>query len=94
MSEAMIQTLITAIITLVGTFGGILTAQKLSNYRIAELEKKVDKHNSVIEKTYGLEKDLQEVRKDVDRIDSEHQKTKDKVQDIDKRVTLLEKKGG
>ena len=45
MSEAMIQTLITAIITLVGTFGGILTAQKLSNYRIAELEKKVDKMN-------------------------------------------------
>lgn len=94
MSEAMIQTLITAVITLVGTFGGILTAQKLSNYRIAELEKKVDKHNNILEKTYGLEKDVQEIRKDVDKIDSEHQKTKEKVQDIDKRVLVLEKERG
>ena len=62
MSETMIQTLITTVVTLIGTFGGILTAQKLSNYRIQELEKKVDKHNNVIEKTYGLEKDIQDNR--------------------------------
>lgn len=94
MSETMIQTLITAIVTLIGTFGGILTAQKLSNYRIQELEKKVDKHNNVIEKTYGLEKDIQDMRKDLDKVDSDHQKTKEKVQDIDKRVTILEKERG
>ena len=53
MSEAIIQTIIMSLVTLFGTFGGILTANKLSNYRIEQLEKKVDKHNSVIEKTYG-----------------------------------------
>ena len=57
MSEAIIQTIIMSLVTLFGTFGGILTANKLSNYRIEQLEKKVDRHNSVIEKTYGLEKD-------------------------------------
>jgi len=94
MSETMIQTLITTVVTLIGTFGGILTAQKLSNYRIQELEKKVDKHNNVIEKTYGLEKDIQDMRKDLDKVDAEHQRTKEKVLDMDKRVTILEKERG
>ena len=42
--------------TLMGTFGGIITANKLTNYRISQLEKKVEKHNSVIERVYQLEK--------------------------------------
>lgn len=94
MSEGMIQTLITAIITLVGTFGGILTAQKLSNYRIEQLEKKVEKHNNVLEKTYGLQKDVEEIRRDIDRIDKDQESLSEKVNGINTRVTLLEKKGG
>lgn len=94
MSETIIISLFTLIGTLAGTFGGILTAQKLTNYRIEQLEKKVDKHNSVIEKTYNLEKDVQEIRKDVDDLTDEHKKTKEKVLDMDKRVTILEKERG
>ena len=41
--------------TLSGTFGGILVANKLTTYRIEQLEKKVEKHNSVVERTYLLE---------------------------------------
>lgn len=37
--------------TAIGSFGGI----KLMTYRIEQLEKKVEKHNSVIERTYKLE---------------------------------------
>ena len=91
MSGDFVTLAVTVITTLIGTFGGILTAQKLSTYRIEQLEHKVDKHNQIIEKTYGLEKDFQDIRKDVDRIDVEHKKTNDKVQEIDKRVTVLEK---
>lgn len=36
--------------TLCGTFGGILTSAKLTNYRIKQLEIKVDKHNGFAEK--------------------------------------------
>ena len=36
--------------TVIGTLGGILAANKLTNYRIGELEKKVDKHNNLIER--------------------------------------------
>ena len=32
--------------TAIGTFGGIVTSSKLTMYRIEQLEKKVDKHNS------------------------------------------------
>ena len=38
-----------------GTVTGIFINTKLSNYRIEQLEKKVDKHNNLIERTYKLE---------------------------------------
>lgn len=57
----MSSTIIIAIISLCGTcFGsiaGIMTANKLTNYRIGELEKKVDKHNNLIERVTILEQD-------------------------------------
>lgn len=43
--------------TLIGTFGGIITSNKLTNYRIEQLEKRVEKHNNVIERVFELEKD-------------------------------------
>lgn len=39
----------------IGTFAGIITSTKLTTYRIEQLEKKVDKHNTVIERTFKLE---------------------------------------
>ena len=56
MSEAVIVSVLSLIGTLGGTFGGILTANKLTNYRIEQLEQKVEKHNKVIERVYQLEK--------------------------------------
>ena len=41
--------------TALGTFGGIVASSKLTVYRIEQLEKKVDKHNNVMERTYKLE---------------------------------------
>ncbi len=45
--------------TLVGSFSGILVANKLVNFRLEQLEKKVDKHNCLVERTYGLEGDVE-----------------------------------
>lgn len=56
MNETVIIALISLIGTLGGSFAGIITANKLTNYRIEQLEKKVEKHNSVIERVYKLEK--------------------------------------
>jgi hypothetical protein len=41
-----------------GTFAGIVASSKLTNYRIGQLEKKVDKHNTVIERTFILEEQM------------------------------------
>ena len=41
--------------TLLGSIAGIMASNKLTVYRIEQLEKKVDKHNNLIERTYKLE---------------------------------------
>ncbi len=57
--DKMAVEIVVAVITLMGsalgTFGGILLNTKLTNYRLGELEKKVDKHNQVIDRVYKLE---------------------------------------
>lgn len=42
----------------IGTLGGILASNKLTNHRIEQLEKKVDKHNSIVERTFVLEEKM------------------------------------
>jgi len=55
MSDVVIVALISLLGTLFGTFGGILTSNKLTVYRIAQLEEQVKKHNNVVERVYRLE---------------------------------------
>lgn len=55
MSEAIIVAMLSLVGTLIGSFGGILAANKLTNYRIKKLEEKVEKHNQVVERVYRLE---------------------------------------
>lgn len=56
--------------TLIGTLGGILAANKLVTYRIEQLEKKVNKHNQVVERTFRLEGQMTEVQHDIQNIKS------------------------
>lgn len=51
--------------TCVGTIGGILATSKLTNYRLQQLEEKVNKHNSVIERTFKLEGRMTEAEHDI-----------------------------
>lgn len=64
--------IIVAIIALVGTaigsLGGVLAASRLTNYRIEQLEKKVDKHNRVVERIAVVEVKLSEQQAELDRI--------------------------
>ena len=55
MSETVIVAMISLIGTLLGTFGGIMTSNRLTGYRIEQLEKKVEKHNNVVERVFRLE---------------------------------------
>lgn len=71
MSSEVIVGLLSLAGTLVGTFCGILTSTKLSNYRIEQLEKKVEKHNSVVERTSIIERDLKTVWRTLDEVKEE-----------------------
>lgn len=55
MSDTIWVAIISLIGTLGGTFGGIMTSNRLTGYRIQQLEEQVKKHNSVIERVYRLE---------------------------------------
>lgn len=56
----MSDVIIVALLSLAGTLAGSYFANRKSvaliSYRIEQLEKKVEKHNSVIERTFQLEK--------------------------------------
>lgn len=51
--------IVIAIIGLVSSvlvqFGGIIINSKLTNYRIEQLERKVEAHNTLVERVYKLE---------------------------------------
>lgn len=56
MSEALIVALLGFAGTLTGAYLANRRSTALIAYRLEALEKKVDRHNSVIERTYELEK--------------------------------------
>lgn len=55
----------------IGAFGGILISTKLNNYRIEQLEKKVEKHNSVVERTYVIEEQIKVANHRIDDLEKE-----------------------
>ena len=56
MNDTVVVALLSLVGTIIGSFGGIVASSKLTNYRIEQLEKKVEKHNMVVERVYVLEK--------------------------------------
>lgn len=55
--------------TLIGTIGGILASNKLTNYRIQQLEEKVNKHNNLIDRMYKAENDINIINEKIEEID-------------------------
>lgn len=55
MSEAIIIAILSVVGTVFGSLFGVLASSKLVVYRIEQLEKKVEKHNNVLERVYSLE---------------------------------------
>lgn len=55
MSEPIIVALITGGLSLLGVYMANRKSQALVEYRLSELQKQVEKHNQIIERTYSLE---------------------------------------
>ena len=63
---------IVAVIALVGTlggsFGGILVSNKLTNYRIEQLEKRVNEHNHLKDRMTAVEDSAKSAHKRIDEL--------------------------
>ena len=65
MNEAVFVAVLGFAGTLLGSLFGVLAAQKLTQYRLGQLEEKVNKHNNLIERTYKLEGRMDEAEHDI-----------------------------
>jgi len=72
LNDTVIVGILSLIGTLAGTFGGILTANKLITYRIERLEEKVNKHNNLIERTFRLEGRMDEAFHEINDLKGFH----------------------
>lgn len=58
MSSEIVSALISLAGAALGTLTGIIINSKLTSYRLEQLEKKVDKHNNLVERTFTIERKL------------------------------------
>ena len=65
MTDSIIVAILSLAGTLIGSLTGILTANKLVNYRLKKLEEKVQAHNNLIERTYKLEGRMSEAEHNI-----------------------------
>jgi hypothetical protein len=59
------DTIIVALISFAGTCIGSFAGMNLIKFRISQLEKKVEKHNSVVERTFRLEDDIKYIKEEI-----------------------------
>lgn len=83
MDTSIIVGILSLIGTAIGTIGGIIASSKLTNYRIGELEKKVEKHNTLVERTYAVEKDLKTAFRLIDEIKEALKETQHEIKEKD-----------
>lgn len=68
MSDEIIVALIGLVGSGVGSLIGVIVSSKLTQYRLEQLEKKVEAHNNLIDRTYKLEAHEQVVDTEIEMI--------------------------
>lgn len=65
--------IVVALLSLVGTLGGsflgVLASNKLINYRLQQLEKKVEKHNNLVERMVLVETEVKSAQHRLDSLE-------------------------
>lgn len=72
MSDTVIVALLSLAGTVIGSGLGVITSQKLTQYRLEQLEKKVQAHNNLVERTYQLEGKMVECQHDIKDLKAFH----------------------
>ncbi len=69
MTDTVIVAVISLVGTLLGSFSGVITANKLTNYRIQQLERKVDKHNNFAGRIPVIEEQIKTANHRIDDLE-------------------------
>ena len=72
MDNTVIIAMISFLGTLIGTAGGILTSSKLTNYRLEQLEKKMDSNSAVTSKIPLLEEKMGNISRRISVLEKEN----------------------
>lgn len=68
MTPEVLNAIISALAVIAGTIISAVVSNQLIKYRIEQLEKKVDKHNNIIERTYQLETEIEVLENKVENL--------------------------
>lgn len=72
MTSEIIVAILGLVGTLMGSFLGAVATAKLTQYRIQQLELKVEKHNNLVERTYKLEGQMRECIHEINDLKAYH----------------------
>ena len=75
MENTVIVALISFAGTLVGTAGGIMASAKLTNYRLTQLEKKLEKVSTMADKIPLMEEKQKNTDRRILKLEREHNRT-------------------
>ena len=71
MPEAVAGATLSLLGTLLGSLAGVVASSKLVNFRLEQLERKVQAHNNLIERTFQLEAAQALLEQRLDRLEQE-----------------------
>jgi len=73
MGEVVQAALISGGFALLGSALGVIASAKMTNYRIEQLEKTVEKHNKVVERMFRIEGRMDEAEHEIKDLKQFHQ---------------------
>ena len=71
MEPEIMVALLSATGTLIGSLGGILVSNKMTNFRLNKLEEKVDKHNHLVERMAAVQQSVKSAHHRIDDLREE-----------------------
>lgn len=74
MSNEVFAALLALVGSMVGALGGILASARLTNFRLQQLEKKVEKHNNLVERMQVVEDRAKSNTHRIDTLDDKLEK--------------------
>ena len=68
MENGLLVAILSCVGTIIGSLSGILATAKMTAFRLAQLEKKVERHNTLVERMVAVEQSSKSAHRRIDDI--------------------------